>query len=100
MSNRANKSASPPPAAPLSGAPYAACVLTTSHSLQSLSDDPVSSLVELKLISQLYTDPWCPLNVPSRSPFSTHHTLGLLSFAHVNRRSPSRLYFTIVSGRV
>ena len=44
--------------------------------------------------------PLWPLYVPSRSPLSAYQTLGWLSLAAVKRRSPSRLYFTIVSGRV
>jgi hypothetical protein len=37
--------------------------------------------------------------VPKRSPVSEYHTVGLWSFAAVNIRSPSRLYFTVVIER-
>ena len=52
-----------------------------------------------QLTSRHHTVPLCPSYVPIRSPLSANHTQGLWSLEAVKSRSPSRLYFTIVSGR-
>mmetsp|Transcript_14281 Transcript_14281/g.37054 ORF Transcript_14281/g.37054 Transcript_14281/m.37054 type:complete len:226 (-) Transcript_14281:137-814(-) len=74
--------------------------VSTFHSLHILSALPVSTCVLLKLTSMHQTVPLCPSKVPIRSPLSAYHMLGVWSFAVVKSRSPSRLYFTMVSGRV
>ena len=71
----------------------------TSHSLHELSAEPVSRRVDEKLTTTDHTAPQCPEYVPIRSPFSAYQRHGVWSFAHVKRRSPSRLYLTMVSGR-
>lgn len=67
--------------------------------LQELSPPPVMRWMDCQSTSRHQTTPPCPLNVPRRSPFSDHHTLGLESFAAENNKSPSRLYLIWVMAR-
>ena len=49
-------------------------------------------------MSAVHTAPLCPMYVPTRSPSSEYHSVGWWSLAHVNTKSPSRLYLMNVRG--
>ena len=72
----------------------------TSHNLTELSAEPVATNFESEETSKVHTAPVWPFKVPRRSPFALHHTLTVGSFDAVKSKSPSPLYFTLVSGRV
>ena len=49
-------------------------------------------VIGIRVTSMHQMAPLCPLNVPSLSPLFEYQTVGLLSLATENNRSPSRLY--------
>mmetsp|Transcript_3007 Transcript_3007/g.6840 ORF Transcript_3007/g.6840 Transcript_3007/m.6840 type:complete len:200 (+) Transcript_3007:407-1006(+) len=74
------------------------CPVSTSHRRAHWSMDAVASLSLPKLTSTYIAAPLPPLYVPMRSPSSLYHMQTLPLLHVVNRRSPSRLYLTHVSG--
>lgn len=73
--------------------------VSQSHIFSVLSPAPDRNLEVVQSTSMHQTAPWCPSNVPRRSPFSEYHTFGLGSFDDENNRSPSRLYLICVIAR-
>lgn len=64
-----------------------------------ISPEPVITLVDVQSTSIHQTAPWCPLNVPKRSPFTENHTFGFWSLLDEKIKSPSRLYLICVRAR-
>ena len=84
---------------PLCGILAMQCPVVHSNNLALPSAHAVSTYCESQLGSISQRAPLWEPYVPILSPVSAYHTVGLLSFAHVNNRSPSWLYFTCVIDR-
>ena len=74
--------------------------VSTFHIRDVWSAPAVASMRLLTSTSHAHTAPVCPLYVPRRSPVIASHTVGYKSFDVEKSRSPSLLYFTIVTARL